>query len=82
MPASANIYQSEFTGAEIDARLEVIATLQAALNDLESVVAAKYSKPATGIPSTDLDGAPRLVGGPDIGCYENQTEFRTLILLR
>jgi hypothetical protein len=33
-------------------------------------------------PPTDLDGAPRLVGGPDIGCYENQTEFRTLILLR
>ncbi len=33
-------------------------------------------------PPTDLDGAPRLLGGPDIGCYENQTSFQTLIRLR
>ena len=33
-------------------------------------------------PLVDLDGAPRRVGGPDIGCYENQTKFNTLMRLR
>ena len=30
----------------------------------------------------DLAGNPRLLGRPDIGCYESQAASRTLILLR
>lgn len=49
------VYQSEFTGATIDARLAAVATMQTAISNLETAVAAKYSKPAAGIPSTDMD---------------------------
>ena len=55
MPASANIYQSDYTGPQMDARFAAVAALQDAMADLEAVVAAKYSKPSSGIPETDLD---------------------------
>lgn len=48
------VYQSEFQGATIDARLAAVATMQTAISNLESAVAAKYSKPSSGIPETDL----------------------------
>ena len=48
-------YQSEFTGQQMDARFAAVAELQTALTELQAAVAAKYSKPAEGIPSTDLD---------------------------
>ena len=51
------VYQSEFQGATIDARLAAVATMQTAISNLETAVAAKYSKPANGIPETDLDAS-------------------------
>lgn len=48
-------YQSIYPGAEIDARLTAVATMQAAMRNLEAAVAAKYSKPSSGIPETDMD---------------------------
>lgn len=51
------IYESEFQGATIDARLAAVATMQTAISNLETAVAAKYSKPANGIPETDLDAS-------------------------
>lgn len=51
------VYQSEFQGATIDARLAAVATMQTAISNLETAVAAKYSKPASGIPETDLDAS-------------------------
>lgn len=51
----AQTYQSEFTGLEMDARLTAVAQLTAALEALTAVVAQKYVKPASGIPSTDMD---------------------------
>lgn len=51
------IYESEFQGATIDARLAAVATMQTAISNLETAVAAKYSKPSSGIPETDLDAS-------------------------
>ena len=51
----AQTYQSEFTGLEMDARFAAVAQLTAALEALTAVVAQKYVKPASGIPSTDMD---------------------------
>lgn len=48
------VYQSEFQGAVIDARLAAVTTMQTAISNLETAVAAKYSKPSSGIPETDL----------------------------
>lgn len=39
----------------MDARLEAVAQLQAALTQMEAAIAAKYSKPDGGIPAGDLD---------------------------
>lgn len=57
MPASANIYQSDYTGPQMDARFAAITAIQNAISELEVAVAAKYSKPGTGIPSSDMDAA-------------------------
>ena len=51
----AQTYQSEFTGLEMDARFTAVAQLTDALEALTAVVAQKYVKPASGIPSTDMD---------------------------
>lgn len=51
----AQTYQSEFTGQEMDARFAAVAQLTDALEALTAVVAQKYVKPASGIPSTDMD---------------------------
>lgn len=53
--ANAQTYQSEFTGPQMDQRFAAVAELQAAITELQTAVAAKYSKPSAGIPSTDLD---------------------------
>ena len=55
--AAAQTYQSEFTGAQMDARFTAVATLTAALEELTAVVAGKYVKPADGIPSSDMTAA-------------------------
>ena len=52
---TANIYQSEFTGQQMDAKFTAVAELQTAITELQAAVNAKYSKPSAGIPSTDLD---------------------------
>ena len=52
---TANIFQSEFTGEQMDARFAAVTQLTAALEELTTVVAGKYVKPSGGIPSTDLD---------------------------
>lgn len=48
-------YQSEYTGQQMDAKFGAVAQLQEAVTELQTAVAAKYSKPADGIPSTDMD---------------------------
>ena len=55
-------YQSEYTGQQMDAKFgavaqlqEAVTALQEAVTALQTAVAAKYSKPASGIPATDLD---------------------------
>lgn len=53
--ANENIYQSEFTGQQLDSRLAAVASLQEALAAVEQAILAKYTKPAGGIPATDLD---------------------------
>lgn len=53
----AQTYQSEFTGVQMDERFRAVATLAEALTVLEQAIAAKYTKPASGIPSTDMDTA-------------------------
>lgn len=50
-------YQSIFQGEQIDARLTAVASLQEALDAVEQAITAKYTKPADGIPETDLDAA-------------------------
>lgn len=52
-------YLSRFSGEVVDQRLAAVATIQAALESLTAAVAAKYSKPAGGIPETDLDADVR-----------------------
>ena len=54
---TANIFQSEFTGEQMDERFRAVATLAEALTVLEQAIAAKYTKPADGIPSTDMDAS-------------------------
>lgn len=49
------IYQSEFSGEQMDERFTAVAQLTAALKALTTVVAQKYVKPESGIPSTDMD---------------------------
>lgn len=55
--AAAQTYQSEFTGSQMDERFRAVATLAEALTVLEQAIAAKYTKPADGIPSTDMDAS-------------------------
>mgnify|MGYP007130717695 CR=1 FL=1 len=55
--ANAQTYQSEFTGPQMDQRFAAVATMQTAISNLETAVAAKYSKPSSGIPETDLDAS-------------------------
>lgn len=50
-----NVYQSEYTGQQMDSKFSAVAALQEAVSALETAVAAKYTKPNGGIPSTDLD---------------------------
>lgn len=50
-----NVYQSEYTGQQMDSKFSAVATLQEAVSALETAVAAKYTKPDNGIPATDLD---------------------------
>lgn len=51
----AQTYQSEYTGSQMDAKFTAVAELQSTITELQTAVAAKYSKPSGGIPSTDLD---------------------------
>ena len=53
--ANENIFQSDFTGQQMDERFRAVATLAEALTVLEQAIAAKYTKPDGGIPATDLD---------------------------
>lgn len=52
---STPIYQSEFTGAQMDARFALVDTMHAALTELEQAVRNKYEKPYAGIPASDMD---------------------------
>lgn len=55
--ANENIYQSDFTGQQMDERFRAVATLAEALTVLEQAIAAKYTKPDGGIPSSDMNSA-------------------------
>lgn len=52
---TAQTYQSEFTGSQMDARLAAVATLSEALAAVEQAIRSKYTKPASGIPASDMD---------------------------
>lgn len=53
----ANIYQSDFSGPQIDERLTMVGSLPSALDALEKAIAAKYTLPEGGIPSREMDVA-------------------------
>lgn len=50
----AEIYKSKFPGQEIDERLELIPELQEGVEAAQQAADGKYTKPASGIPMTDL----------------------------
>lgn len=50
----AEIYKSKFSGQEIDERLELIPEIQEGVEAAQQTADEKYTKPASGIPMTDL----------------------------
>lgn len=80
-----DVYNSEFSGATIDARLAAVATMQTAISNLEAAIAAKYSKPADGIPETDMDSAVQSAlakarsAVQDLSNYYTKTEIDSLL---
>lgn len=50
----AEIYKSNFSGQEIDERLELIPEIQEGVEAAQQAADGKYTKPASGIPLTDL----------------------------
>lgn len=55
----AEIYKSKFPGQEIDERLELIPELQEGVEAAQQAADGKYTKPASGIPMTDLSDEVR-----------------------
>lgn len=82
---SNNIYQSDFTGPQMDERFAAVAELQTAVEGLQTAVAAKYVKPASGIPSTDLDAdvnaalAKALTAVQSLADYYTKAEIDAMI---
>lgn len=80
-----NTYQSEFTGPQMDERFAAVSELQTAVEGLQTAVAAKYSKPAGGIPSTDLDAdvnaalAKALTAVQSLADYYTKAEIDAMI---
>lgn len=78
-------YQSVFTGQEMDERFTAVAQLQAALLEVETALSAKYVKPASGIPETDLDSAVQSAlakarsAVQDLSNYYTKTEIDSLL---
>ena len=78
-------YQSVFTGQEMDERFTAVAQLQAALLEVETALSAKYVKPASGIPETDLDSAVQSAlakarsAVQDLSNYYTTTEIDSLL---
>lgn len=78
-------YQSIFQGEQIDARLTAVASLQEALAAVEQAITAKYTKPASGIPETDLDAdvqsalAKARSAVQDLSNYYTKTEIDALL---
>ncbi len=78
-------YQSIFPGEQIDARLTAVASLQEALAAVEQAITAKYTKPASGIPETDLDEAVQSAlakarsAVQDLSNYYTKTEIDALL---
>lgn len=79
------IYQSIFKGAQMDERLTAVARLQEALAAVEQAITAKYTKPASGIPETDLDEAVQSAlakarsAVQDLSNYYTKTEIDALL---
>lgn len=78
-------YQSIFQGEQIDSRLAAVASLQEALAAVEQAITAKYTKPASGIPETDLDEAVQSAlakarsAVQDLSNYYTKTEIDALL---
>ena len=78
-------YQSIFEGEQIDARLTAVASLQKALAAVEQAITAKYTKPSSGIPETDLDEAVQSAlakarsAVQDLSNYYSKTEIDALL---
>lgn len=78
-------YQSVFTGQQMDERFTAVAQLQAALLEVETALSAKYVKPASGIPETDLDSAVQSAlakarsAVQDLSNYYTKTEIDSLL---
>lgn len=83
--ANALTYQSEFTGPQMDERFAAVAQLQAALTEVETALSAKYVKPASGIPETDMDAAVQSAlakarsAVQDLSNYYTKTEIDALL---
>lgn len=78
-------YQSIFQGEQIDARLTAVQSLQETLAAVEQAITAKYTKPADGIPETDLDAAVQSAlakarsAVQDLSNYYTKTEIDALL---
>jgi len=83
--ANEMIYQSIFQGEQIDARLTAVQSLQEALAVVEQAITAKYTKPSSGIPETDLDEAVQSAlakarsAVQDLSNYYSKTEIDALL---
>ena len=54
---TALTYQSEYTGQQMDDKFAAVGRLPEALKELENAIAAKYTLPEGGMPSSDMDTA-------------------------
>lgn len=70
-------YKSVFTGNEMDARLGAVAQLQAAITQMEAALAAKYTIPTAGIPSSDMDAAVQTALGKAMTAVQSLADYYT-----
>lgn len=70
-------FQSIFTGNEMDARLQAVAQLQAAITQVETALSAKYTIPTGGIPSSDMDASVQTALAKAMTAVQSLTDYYT-----